>query len=58
MQVTRKPEVRYPRSYRDYTATVALDKVPAGVEVGFKPDAFSPIVWNELPADEGWFTRG
>ena len=26
--------------------------------VGFKPDAFSPIVWNELPADEGWFTRG
>ena len=58
VQVTRKPEVRYPRSYRDYTATVALDKVPAGVEVGFTPDAFSPIVWNELPADEGWFTRG
>ena len=58
VQVARKPEVRYPRSYRDYTATVALDKVPAGVEVGFKPDAFSPIVWNELPADEGWFTRG
>ena len=58
VQVARKPEVRYPRSYRDYTATVALDKVPAGVEVGFKPDAFGPIVWNELPADEGWFTRG
>lgn len=58
VQVARKAEVKYPRSYRDYTATVALDKVPAGVEVGFKPDAFSSIIWNELPADESWFTHG
>lgn len=58
VQVARKAEVKYPRSYHDYTATVALDKVPAGVEIGFKPDAFSPVVWNELPADESWFTHG
>lgn len=58
VQVTRKADVKYPRSYRDYNATVALDKVPAGVEIGFKPDAFSPIVWNELPAEESWFTHG
>lgn len=58
VQVSRKAEVKYPRSYRDYSAAIALDKVPAGVEVGFKPDAFSPIVWNELPADESWFTHG
>lgn len=58
VHVERKPDVKYPRSYRDYTATVALDKVPNGVEMGFKPDAFSPIVWNDLPADESWFTRG
>lgn len=58
IHVSRKAEVKYPRSYRDYNAAVALDKVPAGVEIGFKMDAFSPIVWNELPADESWFTHG
>ena len=53
--VEKKPEVRAPRSYRDYTASVALDKIPAGVEIGFKPDAFAPITWGELPAEESWF---
>ena len=58
VKVARKPEVKFPRSYRDYTAAVALDKVPAGVEIGFQQDAFSPIVWNDLPETESWFTRG
>lgn len=58
VHVARKPEVKYPRSYRDYIAAIELDKVPNGVEVGFKPDAFSPVVWNELPEGESWFTRG
>ena len=58
VHVERKPEVKAPRSYRDYTATVALDKVPAGVDIGFKEDAFSPIVWNALPETESWFTHG
>lgn len=56
VQVQKKPEVNAPRSYRDYTASVALRKVPKGVAIGFKTDAFSPIVWNELPEDETWFT--
>ncbi len=58
VHVQKKPEVKYPRSYRDYLASIRLDNVPRGVEVGFKEDAFSPVVWNELPADESWFTRG
>ena len=58
VHVQKKPEVNYPRSYRDYLASIRLDNVPRGVEVGFKADAFSPVVWNELPADESWFTRG
>ena len=58
VHVERKPEVKAPRTYRDYTATVDLDQVPAGVEMGFKETAFAPIVWNELPKDETWFTRG
>lgn len=57
VHVTRKPEVKYPRSYRDYTASIDLDHVPAGVEVGFQETAFSPIVWNELPKEETWFQR-
>ena len=58
VHVQKKPEVKYPRNYRDYLASIRLDNVPRGVEVGFKADAFSPVVWNELPADESWFTRG
>lgn len=53
--VEKKPAVRAPRSYQDYTASVALDKIPAGIEIGFKPDAFAPITWGELPAEESWF---
>ncbi len=53
--VEKKAEVQFPRSYRDYNASVALDKVPKGVEIGFKPDAFSEIVWNALPDNEEWF---
>ena len=58
VHVQKKPEVKYPRNYRDYLASIRLDNVPRGVEVGFKADAFSPVVWNELPDDESWFTRG
>ena len=56
VKVERKPEVKYPRSYRDYTASIALSKRPAGVEIGFQEDAFSPTVWNRLPEEESWFT--
>lgn len=58
VKVMKKPEVETPRSYHDYNATVDLKRVPAGVEIGFKEDAFSPIVWNELPESESWFTHG
>ena len=55
VKVQKKEDVRIPRHYRDYKATVALQKVPAGVEIGFKSDAFSPIVWGTLPETEDWF---
>ncbi len=57
IRVKRKDDLLYPRSYRDYVASVRLGKVPAGVEIGFKPDAFSPIVWNQLPEDESWLVN-
>lgn len=58
VKVSKKASVSYPRSYRDYDALVSLDKVPKGVQIGFKPSAFEPVVWDALPADEDWFCHG
>lgn len=56
--VTKKDSVAYPRTYRDYNAFVNLDKVPAGVQIGFKASAFEPVTWDALPDGEDWFIRG
>lgn len=56
VQVHRRAEVGSPRSYRDYDATVDMTHLPAGVKIGFKSDAYSPICWNALPEGETWFT--
>lgn len=58
VKVEKKPDVAYPRSYHDYTATVDLENVPAGVKVGFQTEAFGEIVWDHIPVSEGWFCRG
>ena len=58
VKVSKKDSVTYPRTYRDYDASVAIGSVPAGVQIGFKPTAFEPIVWDKLPEDENWFRRG
>ena len=55
VHVEKKPEIDAPRHYRDYQATVAISKLPAGVRLGFKTDAFSEIVWDRLPENEDWF---
>lgn len=55
VKVEKKEGVGSPRSYRDYRASVALGKVPTGVEIGFKTDAFDSICWNTLPDTEDWF---
>ena len=58
VKVDKKADIAYPRSYHDYIATVDLEHIPAGVEIGFQTDAFSEIVWNQLPAGEKWFNHG
>lgn len=55
VHVVKKPEIDAPRHYRDYQASVALSRVPAGVRVGFKADPFGEIVWDHLPENEDWF---
>ena len=56
--VTVQKKVDFPRNYRDYEAKVALDKVLAGVRMGFLSNPYGEIVWDELPQGESWFTRG
>ena len=58
VKVTKKDTVAYPRSYRDYDAIITMDKLPGGVQIGFKPSAFEPVVWDKLPEDEDWFRHG
>ena len=55
VKVTKKPDIEAPRHYRDYQASVALSRVPAGVRIGFKADAFGETVWDRLPENEDWF---
>ncbi len=55
VHVAKKAEIDTPRHYQDYLATVALSRVPAGVRIGFKSDAFGEIVWDRLPENEAWF---
>lgn len=55
VEVKKKETVEYPRSYHDYTAVVHLNRIPSGVEIGFKEEAFGEIVWNQLPENEEWF---
>ena len=58
VKVEKKADVAYPRSYHDYVATVDLEHIPAGVEIGFQTDACSCITWNSLPTEEKWFNHG
>jgi CRISPR-associated protein Csd2 len=58
VHVQKKSGVDCPRSYRDYEASVQLDKLPRGVQIGFKPSAFEEISWDKLPEGEDWFRRG
>lgn len=58
IKVAKKDTVAYPRSYRDYDAVVFLDKVPKGVQIGFKPSAFEAVCWDDLPEGEDWFSHG
>ena len=55
VEVKKKETVEYPRSYHDYTAVVHLNRIPSGIEIGFKEEAFGEIVWNQLPENEEWF---
>lgn len=55
VNVHKKANVAYPRSWQDYDATVQLDARPAGVDIGFLCDPYSEISWNKLPENAELF---
>lgn len=58
VDVHKKPEVEFPRSYLDYDALVRLEQVPKGVQIGFQSGPYDEIVWDKLPESERWFHHG
>lgn len=58
VHVQKKADVKTPRHYRDYEATVDASRVPSGVEIGFLSDPYGEISWGALPAGEDWFRLG
>lgn len=58
VHVQKKPEVEFPRSYRDYTARIEASRVPVGVQLGFLSDPYGEISWGKLPVGEDWFHLG
>lgn len=55
VDVKLKPGLSFARSWRDYDAAIALNRRPAGVDIGFLTSATGEIVWNEVPADAELF---
>lgn len=55
VEVKKKPGVEYPRSYRDYEASINLNKLPKGVQAGFKINPYEEPVWDHIPEEEEWF---
>ena len=58
VRVQKKADVRYPRTYRDYDASIFLGKLPKGVQIGFQSEPYGSICWDRLPEDETWFHEG
>ncbi len=54
VDIRKKEDVDYPRSYQDYDCSIRLSAVPNGVEVGFMENPFDEISWNKLPDENEW----
>ena len=57
LTIKKKDGVEYPRSIDDYEIRFAYDKLPAGVEVGFKDMPFDEIKWNDTSLLNDYISR-
>ena len=54
VDIRKKAEIEYPRSYQDYECSIRLTDVPKGVEVGFMENPFDDVSWDKLPDGNNW----
>jgi len=54
--VKKKSHVELARSYKDYTMTVEMDRLPKGVQIGFAVpgDSNISISWGKIPEGMDW----
>jgi CRISPR-associated protein Csd2 len=57
INVSKKDNIEFPRAYTDYNANIAISKLPAGVEIGFKYEPFESIIWGHIAEDDEWLTE-
>lgn len=55
VHIEKKESVQYPRSFRDYHASIRLDVRPSGIDIGFLTSPWDEIVWNKIPDDAELF---
>ncbi|MCD8074115.1 MAG: type I-C CRISPR-associated protein Cas7/Csd2 [Lachnospiraceae bacterium] len=55
VEVEKKAEVDYPRSWKDYHSVIRLDARPSGVDIGFLTSPYGEISWNQVPEDAEFF---
>lgn len=55
VDVKKKVDVEYARSWKDYDASIRLSARPAGVDVGFLCSPYGEIRWNQVPEDVEFF---
>ncbi len=55
VKVTKKLDVDYPRSWKDYDSYISVENRPAGVDVGFLTSPYGEISWNCVPEDAEFF---
>ena len=47
--VSIEKTIDLPRSYKDYKASICLENVPKGIDVGFMTSPYEQPTWNKIP---------
>lgn len=56
VDIKKKDDVEFARSYHDFMLSLDLSRIPKGVEVGFLSNPFDEISWGKVESD--WINNG
>lgn len=51
VHANRKGDIEYPRSFEDYDVSIDMDRIPAGVRIGFMTNPYGDVMWDNIPDD-------